>query len=179
MRTSFILVTELAPHHADWHRALAQAERLDGIAQAPLGIAPRVRLASLPPGPRHGRTASTPRRATISPAFWLKRPRPRARSSSSPPCSTSAWASGLGSPRSSPACAWNTTGRLSPTTTSPSTTGLSFRPIGAALPGARGLEAAARAIRAPGCRERRWGQQRPGAELSVDAAHLRAARFCT
>jgi hypothetical protein len=51
MRTNFILVTELAPHHADWHRALAQAERLTGSLEPRLGIAPRVRLASLPPGP--------------------------------------------------------------------------------------------------------------------------------
>ena len=79
MRTNFILVTDLAPHHADWHRALAQAERLTGSLEPRLGIAPRVRLAAFLPVPRHGRTASTPRCATISPAFWLKRPRLRAR----------------------------------------------------------------------------------------------------
>jgi hypothetical protein len=49
MRTSIVLVTELAPHHADWHKALAQTERLTGSLEPRLGLAPRVRLASLPP----------------------------------------------------------------------------------------------------------------------------------
>jgi hypothetical protein len=49
MRTSIVLVTELAPHHADWRSALAQAERLTGSLEPRLGLSPRVRLASLPP----------------------------------------------------------------------------------------------------------------------------------
>jgi sirohydrochlorin ferrochelatase len=49
MRTSFVLVIELTPRHLDWGAARAQAEGL-AVSLAPrLGLAPRVRLASLPP----------------------------------------------------------------------------------------------------------------------------------
>ena len=37
MRTSIVLVSELAPHHADWQRALAQAEHLTGSLKPRLG----------------------------------------------------------------------------------------------------------------------------------------------
>ena len=49
MRTSFVLVTELTPRHLDWQAAQQQAEGLAVSLEPRLGLAPRIRLASLPP----------------------------------------------------------------------------------------------------------------------------------
>jgi sirohydrochlorin ferrochelatase len=58
MRTSIVLVTELGPGHLDWGAAQGQAEGLVASLEPRLGLAPRIRLASLPPG-HHGRQDSS------------------------------------------------------------------------------------------------------------------------
>ncbi len=50
MHTSFVLVTELTRAHPDWAAAMAQAQGLQASLEPRLGLAPRVRLASLPRG---------------------------------------------------------------------------------------------------------------------------------
>jgi hypothetical protein len=50
MRTSFVLVTDLTPGHLDWEAAREQAKGLAVSLEPRLGLAPRVRLASLPAG---------------------------------------------------------------------------------------------------------------------------------
>ena len=50
MDTSFVLITELTPRHPDWGAAMAQAQGLRVSLEPRLGLAPRIRLASLPPG---------------------------------------------------------------------------------------------------------------------------------
>lgn len=52
MRTSIVLVTELSPRHLDWGAAQGQADSLVASLEPRLGLAPRIRLASLPSGHR-------------------------------------------------------------------------------------------------------------------------------
>ena len=58
MDTSFVLITELTPQHPDWEAAQAQAQGLRVSLEPRLGLAPRIRLASLPPG--HPDRANSP-----------------------------------------------------------------------------------------------------------------------
>ena len=60
MRAIFVLATELTPQHDDWESAEAQAHGLSVSLEPRLGLAPRIRLASLPPGPPERADGPTP-----------------------------------------------------------------------------------------------------------------------